>query len=60
MWIPKTEKELIEAVESGSLEETVIFDAKRELPPKNKNVDIAEDIGLIRQVRTWSDVAHRS
>lgn len=44
MWIPKTEDEIVAAVRSGSLEETTIFDAKRELPDNKSNVDIAKDV----------------
>lgn len=42
MWLPKTEKEIVDAVTSGSLEESSIFDAKKELP--SKNLEIAKDI----------------
>jgi hypothetical protein len=42
MWLPKNEKQIIDAVTSGSLEETVIFDAKKEISAKNQ--EIAKDI----------------
>jgi hypothetical protein len=44
MWIPKTEEEIVAAVMSGSLEESVIFDAKKELPEQKRNEDIAKDV----------------
>lgn len=47
MWMPKTEEEIIEAVTSGALEESTIFDAKRELPDKNKNKEIAKDVAAM-------------
>ena len=47
MWIPKTEEEIVEVVTSGSLEESAVFDAKRELPAKNKNLEIAKDIAAM-------------
>jgi len=31
MWLPKTEADIIQAVSSGALEESSIFDAKEEL-----------------------------
>jgi hypothetical protein len=42
MWIPKTEKEIVDARANRTLEETVTFDGKRELPLKN--IDMAKDI----------------
>lgn len=45
MWIPKTEKEIVQAVSCGSLEETITFDAKRELP--TKNAEIAKDVAAM-------------
>jgi hypothetical protein len=44
MWIPKTEQEIIEVVGSGSLEETISFDAKREV---GKNSDLAKDVSAM-------------
>ena len=44
MWLPKTETEIIKVVQSGSLEETAIFDAKEEL---SKNSEIAKDIAAM-------------
>jgi hypothetical protein len=45
MWQPKTENDIIYAVQSGSLEESAIFDAKEELPSKNQ--EIAKDIAAM-------------
>jgi hypothetical protein len=42
MWLPKTENEIIEVVKSGSLNETSIFDAKKEISTKSQ--EIAKDI----------------
>jgi hypothetical protein len=42
MWLPKTEKEIIEVVNSGSLNETSNFDAKKEISTKSQ--EIAKDI----------------
>jgi Putative DNA-binding domain len=42
MWIPKTETEIVDAATNRTLEETVTFDGKRELPVKN--IDTAKDI----------------
>jgi hypothetical protein len=45
MWLPKTEGQILAAVQSGSLEETSIFDAKKELPSKGE--EIAKDIAAM-------------
>jgi hypothetical protein len=45
MWIPKTEQEIVDVVSSGNLEETVIFDAKREVPPKS--IEVAKDVAAM-------------
>lgn len=42
MWIPKTEAEIVTAVQNHSLEETVIFDAKKEIPAKG--IETAKDV----------------
>jgi len=42
MWIPKTEAEIVSAVQNHSLEETVIFDAKKEIP--GKGIETAKDV----------------
>jgi hypothetical protein len=45
MWVPKSEEEIEKAINSGSLEETAIFDAKQALP--SKNIEIAKDIAAM-------------
>jgi len=45
MWIPKTEDEIVRVVTSGSLEESAIFDAKKELP--GKNLETAKDVAAM-------------
>lgn len=45
MWIPKDEQEIISATTNGSLEETLTFDAKREIPLKN--IDTAKDVSAL-------------
>lgn len=45
MWIPKNEQEILIATNNGSLEETLTFDAKKELPPKN--FEIAKDVSAM-------------
>ncbi len=44
MWLPKTEADIIKAVQSGSIEESTIFDAKVEL---SKNPEIAKDVAAM-------------
>lgn len=44
MWLPKCESDIIKAVQSRSLEESAIFDAKEEL---SKNSEIAKDIAAM-------------
>jgi hypothetical protein len=45
MWIPKSEEEIIIAVNSDALEESAIFDAKTAFP--SKNIEIAKDIAAM-------------
>jgi hypothetical protein len=45
MWIPKSEEEIVNAVNSDALEESAIFDAKTALP--SKNIEIAKDIAAM-------------
>ncbi len=45
MWIPKDEQDIITAAASGGLEESVTFDAKREIPAKN--LDTAKDVAAL-------------
>jgi hypothetical protein len=42
MWIPSDEQDLVSAIENGALQESLTFDAKREIPPKN--VETAKDV----------------
>lgn len=44
MWVPRTEAEIVAAVQGGTLRETSRFDAKAELPPAGRNKDLAKDI----------------
>lgn len=44
MWLPKTEADIVKAVQSGSIEESTIFDAKEEL---SKNPEIAKDVAAM-------------
>lgn len=45
MWIPKSEAEILNALKSKSLQETVIFDAKREIP--SKSIETAKDVSAM-------------
>jgi hypothetical protein len=45
MWIPKTEQEIELAVANRSLEETVTFDCKRQIPPKS--FETAKDVSAL-------------
>lgn len=45
MWIPKTEDELTAAVTAGTIEESITFDAKQELPSKNQ--ELAKDVAAM-------------
>jgi hypothetical protein len=45
MWIPKSEAEIVNAVTSKSLQETVTFDAKKEIP--SKNIETAKDVSAM-------------
>lgn len=47
MWIPESEKEIVDVVTSGSLEESVTFDAKAELPSKRRNHELAKDVAAM-------------
>lgn len=44
MWIPRTEAEIRQAIEAGTVRETATLDAKAALPPKGKNKDLARDL----------------
>ncbi len=45
MWIPRTEEEIVDAINRISLEETSTFDAKREIPAKN--TETAKDVSAM-------------
>lgn len=45
MWIPKNEQDIAAAVASRSLEETVTFDGKREIPAKS--IETAKDVSAL-------------
>jgi hypothetical protein len=45
MWIPKNENDIVSAVTNRSLEETVTFDAKKEIPAKN--IETAKDVSAL-------------
>jgi hypothetical protein len=42
MWIPDSELEIISVCEAGNLEETILFDAKREI--SSKSIELAKDV----------------
>ena len=44
MWVPKSEQEIADRLDAGDLIETEVFDLKRELPRKGRNVDLAIDV----------------
>jgi len=45
VWIPRNEQEIVSAAANRSLEETVTFDAKREIP--SKNFETAKDVSAL-------------
>jgi hypothetical protein len=47
MWIPKSEAEVVGVVTSGALEESPAFDAKKELPSKSRNFELAKDVAAM-------------
>lgn len=47
MWIPRSEQEILAAIESGDLSETSSFDAKSALPKKGKSRDLAVDVAAM-------------
>jgi hypothetical protein len=47
MWIPKSEHEILTAIDAGDLVETASFDAKRSLPDKGKSKDLAIDVAAM-------------
>ena len=47
MWIPDDAQEIEEAARGGRLAETPSFDAKAELPPAKKNIELAKDVAAM-------------
>jgi hypothetical protein len=47
MWVPKSEQEILAAIEAGDLVETAAFDAKGSLPGKGKSKDLAIDVAAM-------------
>ena len=45
MWIPKNERDILAVTTNGSLEETLTFEAKSEIPPKH--VDLAIEVSAM-------------
>ncbi len=50
MWIPKSEQEILAAIEAGDLTETTTFDAKTALLAKGKSKDLAIAVAATRCV----------
>lgn len=44
MWVPRSEQDIEQAIDAGTLRETQTFDAKAQLPATGKNKDLARDI----------------
>jgi len=47
MWIPKSEQDILSAIDAGDLVETANFDAKSALPAKGKSKDLAVDVAAM-------------
>ena len=47
MWIPRTERDIVSAIEAGNLIENATFDAKMGLPDKGKSKDLAKDVAAM-------------
>ncbi len=47
MWVPRSEQEILNAINSGDLIETAAFDAKMSLPAKGKSKDLAIDVSAM-------------
>lgn len=47
MWVPKSEQDILSAIEAGDLVETANFDAKAALPDKRKGKDLAVDVAAM-------------
>jgi hypothetical protein len=44
MWVPRTEAEVLRALQARTLTETASFEAKAQMPPPGKNKDLAKDL----------------
>jgi hypothetical protein len=47
MWVPKSEQDILSAIDAGDLVETSNFDAKSALPGKGKSKDLAVDVAAM-------------
>jgi hypothetical protein len=47
VWIPRSEQEILAAIDAGDLTETATFDAKAALPAKGKSKDLAIDVAAM-------------
>lgn len=47
MWMPKSEQDILSAIDAGDLVETANFDAKAALPAKGKSKDLAVDVAAM-------------
>ncbi len=47
MWVPKSEREILAAIEAGDLSETSSFDVKAALPMQGKSKDLAVDVAAM-------------
>lgn len=47
MWIPRTERDILSAIQAGNLIENATFDAKMALPDKGKSKDLAKDVAAM-------------
>lgn len=47
MWIPKSEREILAAIEAGDVNETSSFDVKAALPMQGKSKDLAVDVAAM-------------
>jgi hypothetical protein len=47
MWVPKSEQDILSAIDAGDLIETATFDAKASLPAKSKSKELAKDVAAM-------------
>jgi hypothetical protein len=47
MWMPKSEQDILSAIDAGDLNETANFDGKSALPGKGKGKDLAVDVAAM-------------